>query len=157
MRLPILALAVLALAGGLVDIPALLGGLDQIRRPEVSTKWLTELISIAAGLLGILAAYLAFAAGPGSLLPRWLEDFAGAGLGFDWLYERLFVRPFLALERAIRSDPVDRAVEGLARAAGWTHNQLSATQTGRLRWYASTTVLGGVLIVGTMLWLAVQA
>jgi NADH-quinone oxidoreductase subunit L len=157
MRLPILVLAVLALTGGLIDIPALLGGLDQTQHPHAGTRSLTELVSIAAGLLGILAAYVAFATGPGSLLPRWLEDWAGAGLGFDWLYDRLFVRPYLALARAIRDDPVDRAVEGLGRAAGWAHRGLSATQTGRLRWYATATALGGVLVVGSMLLLAVQS
>jgi len=157
MRVPILVLAVLALAGGLIDIPALLGGLDRAHSPGEGTRWLTELVSTAAGLLGKLAAYLAFATGRGSLLPRWLEDFAGAGLGFDWLYQRLFVRPFLALAQLIRNDPVDRIFEGLGHAADSTHRWLSATQTGRLRWYASATALGGVLMVGAMLLLAVQS
>jgi len=157
MRLPILVLAVLALMGGLIDMPTLLGGLDHVRNPEQSTQWLTEAISVAAGLLGILAAYVAFATGPGSLLPRWLEDFAGAGLGFDWVYDRLFVQPSLALVRVIRNDPVDQSLEGLGRAVGRAHRWLSATQTGRLRWYASATAMGGVLVVGAMMLLSVQS
>jgi NADH-quinone oxidoreductase subunit L len=157
MALPMLVLTVLALAGGLIDVPALLGGLDASSAAHESGALAPELIVVAAGLLGILVAYIAFATGRASILPHWLERAAHTGLGFDRLYDLLLVRPFLALTRAIRQDPVDRAFEGLGRAAAWTHRWLSATQTGRLRWYASATTLGGVLVVGAMLLLAVQS
>ena len=157
MAVPMLLLTVLALAGGLLDVPGLLGGLDPAPAAHDAGLLGPELVVVGVGLLGILLAYLAFATGHTSVLPHWLERGAGAGLGFDRLYDLLLVRPFLALTRGIRRDPVDRAFEGLGRAAGWTHRWLSATQTGRLRWYASGTALGGVLVVGAMLLLAVQS
>jgi len=157
MVIPMLVLTVLALAGGLIDIPALLGGLDATHARQGAGGLLAELIVVGAGLLGIVLAYIAFATGHSSVLPPWLEQGALAGLGFDRLYDWGLVRPFLALARGIRRDPVDWAFEGLGRAAAWSHRWLSATQTGRLRWYASATALGGVLVVGAMLLLAVAA
>ena len=155
MRLPMLVLAALALAGGLIDVPALLGGYDRTSGGAVATGTMgLEVYVVAASLLGILLAALSFAAGRDSPLPGWLEGSAGAGFGFDRLYDRLFVRPFLAMARGIREDPLDRPVHGLARAASGLHRWLSATQTGRLRWYASATALGGVALVGAMLLLA---
>jgi NADH-quinone oxidoreductase subunit L len=157
MQVPMLVLTVLALVGGLIDVPALLKGFDAARGAHGSEQLGPELIVVAAGLLGILLAFVAFATGRTSVLPRWLEKGAGAGLGFDRLYDWLLVQPFLALARLIRRDPVDRAFEGLGRAAAWVHRWLTATQTGRLRWYASATTLGGVLVVGIMVLLAVQS
>lgn len=155
MRLPMLVLAALALAGGLIDVPALLGGYDGTPGEAAATGPMgPELFVVLAGMLGILLAYLSFAAGRDSPLPGWLAGPAGAGLGFDRLYDRLAVRPFLAAARDIREDPLDRPVQGLARGASGLHRWLSATQTGRLRWYASATALGGVALVGAMLLLA---
>jgi len=157
MAVPMLVLSALALAGGLINVPALLGFLDATHGTHDSGGLGPELIVVGAGLLGILLAYIAFATGHTSVLPRWLERGAFAGLGFDRLYDWVLVQPFLAFTRAIRRDPVDWVFEGVGRIAAWTHRWLSATQTGRLRWYASATTLGGVLVVGAMLLLAVQS
>jgi len=155
MALPILVLSALALGGGLIDVPALLAGFNGPGVQIPATRLVAELIVVGLGLLGVLLAYLAFAARRTSLLPAWLGDWAYTGLGFDWLYHRLILAPYLAIARLVRRDPVDRPFDGLAWTARRGHRLLSATQTGQLRWYASATVLGGVLVVGTVLLLAV--
>ncbi|MCC5808497.1 MAG: hypothetical protein JJU00_19375, partial [Opitutales bacterium] len=73
------------------------------------------------------------------------------GFGFDTVYDLLFVRPFAALARATRNDPVDRATEGTAGAARMLHSILSATQSGRLRWYSATIAAGVILILAIAL------
>jgi NADH-quinone oxidoreductase subunit L len=83
----------------------------------------------------------------GSLSTRFLRS----GWGFDWLYDRVFVRPFEWLTRVNARDVVDRLVAGatggllmvLSRALRWTQN-------GRVRWYAAGAALGAVLIAAAV-------
>ncbi len=76
---------------------------------------------------------------------------AHGGFGFDTAYDLLFVRPFTALARANRADIVDRAAAGTAYSARLLHNILSATQSGRLRWYSATIAAGVILILAIAL------
>ena len=64
----------------------------------------------------------------------------------DALYDRLLVRPFIALAHLNRKDIIDT---GYASIAAFTHagnNLLVRTQTGNLRWY-SISMIGGLIIV----------
>jgi NADH-quinone oxidoreductase subunit L len=71
----------------------------------------------------------------------------------DELYDRLVVRPSLALWRAcwkiVDDGVIDRAVNGLgsaSRAAGWVGSQV---QTGRIGTYIVVFVAGALVILGT--------
>ncbi|MCL7455416.1 MAG: NADH-quinone oxidoreductase subunit L, partial [Anaerolineae bacterium] len=70
-----------------------------------------------------------------------------AGWGFDWLYDRILVRPFVALARANKDDVVDLFFTALAWLGTALHRLLSRTQTGRMRWYAAGIALGAVVVV----------
>jgi NADH-quinone oxidoreductase subunit L len=76
-----------------------------------------------------------------------------AGWGFDWLYDRLIVRPFLRLAGMLRSDLLDLFFEGAAWYSGIFHRLLSATQTGGLRWYALWIAGGAVIIIGMVVFI----
>ena len=70
-------------------------------------------------------------------------------MGFDWLYDLLFVQPFLFLARPGRRDGStarDRPAAGCACA---TLNRLVVRpQTGRLRWYVRCrSRIGAVLVL----------
>ncbi len=84
---------------------------------------------------------------PGRLLARWWYN----AWGFDWLYERLFVKPYLALVHLNRRDAVDQAVNLLPRLAAACHDALSHTENGHLRWYAATMVAGALLLLAAVL------
>ena len=75
-----------------------------------------------------------------------------AGWGFDWLYDRLLVRPFLWLARINRADFIDASVDALIWLGVWSHRALSLTQTGQVRWYAACVTAGSILLVGLSIW-----
>jgi NADH-quinone oxidoreductase subunit L len=70
-----------------------------------------------------------------------------AGWGFDWVYDRLFVRPYVWLARLDREDVVDYLYRFLGWLARDAHETLAVTQNGRLRWYAGGLVLGAILLL----------
>ena len=80
-----------------------------------------------------------------------MRRFLLAGWGFDWLYDRLFVRPYLFVSRVNQADFVDLFFTGLALVAGGANRVLSATQSGRVRNYATALLLGAVLVVALLL------
>ena len=80
---------------------------------------------------------------PGRLLARWWVQ----GWGFDWLYERLLVRPFVWFARVNIRDGIDLAILGIPAALRTFNAALVRTETGRLRWYAAGMAAGAVLVV----------
>jgi NADH-quinone oxidoreductase subunit L len=154
MATSMVALAALALGGGWIDVPGLL-------RPGSGTGieaggWglARELVATGLSLLGVLlAGRIALGRGRPAAPPA-LSRFARGGLGFDALYERLAVRPFLWLAAAWRDDPLDRPYRGIAAVARGGHRLLSRNQTGSLRWYAAATAVGALLVLGAVAWAA---
>ena len=170
MGVPLAILAVLCLGGGFLSLPHDLGGkpfllsflntaLPAGTMPEtpLRTEWILQVVSEAASLLGIPVAWLVYrrtrtvtaghaVAARSSSLARFLQG----GWGFDWLYDRLFVRPFVWLARINVRDVVDRFADGvgglfmlLSRATRWSQN-------GRVRWYAAGLAVGAALIVAAV-------
>jgi NADH-quinone oxidoreductase subunit L len=151
---PMIVLSILAIGGGWIDIPAFLAPLNLPGHPIAVAHLTPEVITEGMTLLGILVAYFLF------LHPRdpqaRARTFAGfqGGLGFDRLYDRVPVRPFLWLAHVNRGDLVDGIYRGIAALADLGHRLLSRTQSGMLRWYAAGTVVGAVVLVGTALLIA---
>ena len=81
----------------------------------------------------------------GPLAAFWL-----GGWGFDWLYERVFVRPVKWFAHVARNDLVDYVVDGIAwlNVAAW--RGLSAGQTGRLRAYVAVAGFGVALVLAVV-------
>lgn len=146
MAVPLLLLCVLSIVGGFISQP-LQGVLPPLSHPEV--PHVIEWISIGIPLLGVFFAYLVFLRksiripglmeGSDSSLTR---RFFVTGWQIDKLYDALIVSPYRVLARWWKGEPVDliyAAVIGLSRLG---HRGLAALQTGELRWYATTLVLG---------------
>ena len=92
-----------------------------------------------------------------SAIGKIMRQFWLSGWGIDWLYERLFVRPYYAFASLLKAEPVD-AVYGLVvtfneALNGW----LSQSQTGRMRWYITSMVAGLVVLVAVALQLSPEA
>jgi len=162
MQLPLVVLAALALAGGFVELPATLGGFhafsDFIERALPGTaaevgigeEAVLQTAAAVAALGGIAVAYVFFIA-----RPAWqasitqgagdgLRRFWAAGWGFDWLYERLFLRPYVWFARTNRRDVLDAVYVALASLARRVYGDLSATQAGLVRLYAAGIAVGAV-------------
>jgi NADH-quinone oxidoreductase subunit L len=170
-RLAMVVLSVLSVAGGLVWTPAALGGFDGLGAylgrvlpafPEHHDALTTvsQIVAPAAAIAGTLLAWWmyrvgrqpAFMLAPGPVRVA-VTRFWLAGWGFDWLYDRLFVRPFLWGARAARGDLVEPAVSGVVWLNRTAWRLLSASQSGMLRLYAAVAGAGAaVLVVIVLIW-----
>ena len=151
MALPLTVLCGLSLIGGYFIIPV--QDVFPVGSGDHPAHWV-EYVSISVPLFGVLLAYLIFHTGQlkvdslvNSRIGQTLRQFWLSGWGIDWLYDRLFVRPYYALSGMLKSEPVD-AIYGLIVAINQTFNHwLSAAQTGRMRWYIVSMVFGLVVLL----------
>ena len=156
--LPLVVLLVLSTFVGALIEPPLAGVLPEgVGHAGGEAKHNLELLSgviavFGIGLAGVLflgrrdaVRRLALSA-PGRFFGAWWL----AAWGFDWLYERLFVRTYLWLCRLLGRDPFDRSIGVLPRLARGLHLLLSRSQTGQLRWYAASVAGGAVLLLGVL-------
>lgn len=151
MALPLTVLCGLSLIGGYFIIPV--QDVFPVGSGDHPAHWV-EYVSISVPLFGVFLAYLIFHTGQlrvdslvNSRIGKTLGQFWLSGWGIDWLYDRLFVRPYYALSGMLKSEPVD-AIYGLIVAINQTFNHwLSITQTGRMRWYIVSMVFGLVVLL----------
>nr|MBO2511706.1 NADH-quinone oxidoreductase subunit L [Gammaproteobacteria bacterium] len=158
-NLPLLTLLVLSTFVGALITPPLAGVLpESIGHAGGEGKHSLEIASGAIAVAGILLAALLFlgkrslvsaiaASAPGRFLSTWWF----AAWGFDWLYDKLFVKPYLLLCRLLGRDPIDRTIGVIPRLARGGHHAMSLTETGNLRWYAASIVGGTVLLLATLM------
>jgi len=164
--LPVVVLAVLSVLGGFVDLPRTLGNqpwlaeflhssLPETKELSSMTVFNLQIAASLAAIAGILLAYVFVLRRPeltrrlvATPIGTALHGFWFVGWGFDWLYERLFIRPFVAVARAGRGDAFDLIFRAIAFVNRSFHLALSETQTGRLRWYAAGVTFGAVAAVG---------
>jgi len=158
-KLALFVLAFFAITAGILGVPVPLANFAPLReflgaifglRAEATAGLQAVLLGISAfaSLLGIGLAAMLFSARP-SLAGSTYEAarrFLLGGMGFDWVYDRVIVRPYVSAARALREDVVDRVFDGLAIFVGFLGWAMSATQTGRVRNYATGLALGAVVV-----------
>ncbi len=152
MILPVVLLAILALFGGMLQIPldTVFPNLFNLKEDPI----FVSVITIAAPFLGLLIAVLFYFTGTFSAQHLanycWVKpirQFFLSGLGMDALYDSLMVRPFKAITKLNKNDVADLLYLGIAWLSRRLHLMVSASQTGRVRWYASSMALGTVVII----------
>lgn len=121
-----------------------------------------EIASGAIAIAGILLSALLFlgkrrfvTAVANSGIGRVLSAWWFAAWGFDWIYDKLFVKPYLLISHILRKDPVDRSIGLIPRLARGGHVAMSMTETGQLRWYTASIAVGAVLVLGAVVVAAV--
>jgi len=161
-NLPLMVLIVLSTFIGAWITPPLAGVLPQsVGHAGGEAKHSLEIVSGCIALAGILLAALLFLgkrsfatavaqSAPGRFLSAWWF----AAWGFDWLYDKLFVQPYLLLCRLLRRDPIDRGLRAVPLLARGGNALLSSSQTGQTRWYAVSIAAGAVLVLAVILFLS---
>ena len=161
-NLPLLVLIVLSTFIGAWITPPLAGVLPQSAgHAGGDGKIALEIVSGCIALAGILLAALLFLgkrsfvsalaqSAPGRLLSAWWF----AAWGFDWLYDKLFVQPYLLLCRLLKRDPIDRGLRAVPLLARGGNALLASSQTGQTRWYAVSIAAGAVLVLAVILFLS---
>ncbi|MEO4046709.1 NADH-quinone oxidoreductase subunit L [Pseudomonas sp. CAU 1711] len=160
--LPLATLIVLSTFVGALITPPLAGVLPQsIGHAGGAAKHSLEIASGAIALAGILLAALLFLgkrtfatavaqSGPGRLLSAWWF----VAWGFDWLYDLLFVKPYLLICRLLGRDPIDQGIYLAPRLVRGGNAVLVRSQTGQVRWYAASIAGGAVLVLAVLLFLS---
>ncbi|AWQ81919.1 NADH-quinone oxidoreductase subunit L [Pseudomonas aeruginosa] len=157
--LPLSVLIVLSTFVGALITPPLAGVLpESVGHAGGEAKHSLELASGAIAIAGILLAALLFLgqrrfvsalakSAPGRFFGTWWYH----AWGFDWLYDKLFVKPYLLLCQLLGRDPIDRTLGVVPFSVRGGHNLLSLTENGRLRWYAASLVGGAAILLGALL------
>ncbi len=181
MAIPLIVLAAGSVLAGYLNVPAALHGsafLEHFLEPSLhvpvaegvpahaahadhGVELMLMLVSSAIAVAGILIArmlYLQRPDLPGALAAR----FPGAynflvNKGYvDELYDAAFVQPIRAMSETVlwKADArlIDGAVNGAGRVVAETGSALRHVQTGSMRAYAVSVLLGAVLILGYYLW-----
>jgi NADH-quinone oxidoreductase subunit L len=172
-RLPLIVLACLSLVGGIVELPHTLGGqpwfsefmggvLPALHYVEGQThaELVLQIVAAVVSLSGIYLAYLFFlrrrvsADGVArSMLGAALDRFWFGGWGFDWLYNKLFVTPYIWLARTNKDDFIDSIYDGIAKLNEVFYRALSRTETGKVRWYMTGIALGAIVAIAIAVFL----
>ena len=153
MTLPLCVLSLLALGGGWFGLSSIDSVLPDHGLHGVSHSGILPLVTAGIPILGVLSGYLIFIRKI-NVFSNWqsgravnkVNSFLLGGWGFDTLYDRIFVKPFVALGRANKNDFVDAPYRFVVSIARGFNQAITVTQTGRLRWYAASMVLGLIVI-----------
>ena len=156
---PLAVLSVLALVGGLIELPPAFGHvtlLSNVLAPvlpankEVAGETPLLLASLA-GLLGIALAALLYWRPTRPPIESALWRFWHAAAGFDWLYDRVLVRPVLWAAWVDRDDFVDGIYDGIVWATRAAHREVRRTQSGRVRFYTAGLAIGSISLIAIAL------
>jgi NADH-quinone oxidoreductase subunit L len=162
MTIPLVVLAFLSIVGGYLKAP-LLGFLHSALPSTIETHAgvLTELRSEAiAGLIFLIGLYFAYLfylqkrnladVLVSNSIGRALHQWWFADWGFDWIYDKVFVQPFIWASEVNKNDFVDAFYAAVAWLAQSFYRGLSGTETGRVRWYAAGMAAGSVLFLAVV-------
>ena len=172
MLLPLLVLAFLSIVGGFVDLPRTLGGHlsfshflatalpgETAERGSIATEAALQIFTSLVSLAGVYVAYLYYLRSPQRLaalmhgVAAALQRFFLSGWGFDRLYHRLFIRPYVWLALFNRRDFIDGIYNFIAWLTESFHLVLSQTQNGNVRWYVMALAFGAVLTLAIVVFL----
>jgi NADH-quinone oxidoreductase subunit L len=169
----LIVLTSLSVVAGFLETPRTLGNITlfsdflgtALQAPEtyelgLNAELFLEVYVCVVSVFGVFLAYVLFLRSPDwveSLIARpWglaLRNYWYSGFGFDWLYDKAFVQPFLWISRINRDDFMDLIYRGIAATARAGSRMLSRTQTGLVRHYAVGIAAGAILVAAIMVFL----
>ena len=182
MTIPLIVLGVLSVVGGAVNLPHLVGGHQWLDRwlepvlapasetafgrslhlPEGSTEYLLVAIAVLVGIIGLIIGFRATLARsvptPETAPPE--RGFARVLLNKYWvdeLYDRVIVRPFVWVSRALLWKATDKGlIDGaIVNGSAWFSRSVlgrtgSLLQNGQIGFYVIVFLVGALWILRVM-------
>ena len=158
MTVPLVILAIGAVAAGYLNIPAAFGGHQQVSHwlapsllehhphAAASTEWLAMGASVVAFVIGISIAYRKFGAEVREPEYKGFSSFAFNKFYVDELYDTILVRPYQFVGKAVSTVIEPYFTDGPVKAAGWLYRMaglaFKIVQVGYVRIYAIYMVIG---------------
>jgi len=160
--LPLIILIVLSTFVGALITPPLANVLPvSVGHNVHDGKVILEVASGLVAIAGILLALYLFKFNKSLLqtiarnsVGKLLQKLWFAAWGFDWLYERIFIRPYLAITHVLRSDYFNTAISVIPTNVRWLHKQLVLSVNGSTRWYATSISMGVIFMLLLLIFLA---
>lgn len=155
MSVPLVILCVLAVIGGLLQIP--LENVFPVTGEDYHggiLAFVTPAIPIAGVIVAIVIFYkpiLNIAPLTESGLGKTVSRFWFSHWAMDWLYNAVLVSPYERITAANKNDIVDYLYNGTAAVTSYCHTLLAQTQTGLLRFYTASMALGLVVLIAVLL------
>ena len=157
-HLPLIVLLILSTFVGALIVPPLQGVLPQTTELEHGRVMTLEIASGIIAIAGILiAAWLWLGkrtlvtsvanSAPGRLLGTWWYN----AWGFDWLYDKVFVKPFLGIAWLLKSDPLNAMMNIPAILSRFAGKGLLLSENGYLRWYVASMSIGAVVVLALLM------
>ncbi|XNM52157.1 NADH-quinone oxidoreductase subunit L [Escherichia coli] len=84
---------------------------------------------------------------PGRLLGTWWYN----AWGFDWLYDKVFVKPFLGIAWLLKRDPLNSMMNIPAVLSRFAGKGLLLSENGYLRWYVASMSIGAVVVLALLM------
>ncbi len=170
MRIPLITLAILSVVVGFIELPHNFANvhlfsdfLNTVLPPfaansaNLHADLALEIIAGLVCVVGVPVCYLLYLKSPDhsdklarSPLGLGLHNLWFSGWGFDLIYDKLVVRPFIWITDFNKTDFVDNFYGFVATITQVLHRVLSLTQTGKLRQYALGITFGAILILGIL-------
>ncbi|WP_243373772.1 NADH-quinone oxidoreductase subunit L [Geotalea sp. SG265] len=173
MELMLIPLAILALAGGLINPPSYLGHgwLERflsgtLSKESAGAGHAIELtlqgVATVVALAGLAVAHIRYGRGRGRAISAAVQPATGItafllnGWYADDLYRLLFIRPYKALAdmlwQRIDEGVIDNALDRLAEILGRMGRGLGSWTSGQVSLYIASFAAGGALILGYLAW-----
>ena len=71
--------------------------------------------------------------------------------GFDWLYDKVFVKPFLGIAWLLKRDPLNSMMNIPAVLSRFAGKGLLLSENGYLRWYVASMSIGAVVVLALLM------
>ncbi|PWC23009.1 NADH-quinone oxidoreductase subunit L [Brenneria roseae subsp. roseae] len=157
-HLPLIVLMVLSTFIGAMIVPPLHGVLPETTELEHSQVMTLEIASGVIAIAGILLAAVLWLgkrqvvdsiakSAPGRFFSTWWFH----AWGFDWVYDKVFIRPYLAIAKLLRRDPLNLLMNIPAFITRWGNRGLTVSENGQVRWYVASMSLGAVVVLALLL------
>jgi NADH-quinone oxidoreductase subunit L len=159
MLVPVGLLTVLSVIGGLVSIPGLWHpfthwideSAEAVVEPTTGQDYLTSLLAVALGLLGLYLARRAFQAEGQLVTSPGAWQILERKLYFDELYDAIAYRPAVALSHLLRRDIeepiVERSLDEIGSGTIQVGGEVARAQSGLLRTYALAVAFAVVVLL----------
>ncbi|MBN3079434.1 NADH-quinone oxidoreductase subunit L [Pectobacterium polaris] len=157
-HLPLVVLMILSTFIGAMIVPPLHGVLPATTELEHGQLMTLEITSGVVAIAGILLAAVLWLgkrqvvssiakSAPGRFFSTWWFH----AWGFDWLYDHVFVKPYLAIAKLLQRDPLNALMTLPATITRWGNRGLALSANGQLRWYVASMGFGAVLVLALLL------
>ncbi|GAB7270252.1 hypothetical protein DZS_16460 [Dickeya ananatis] len=157
-HLPLLVLLVLStFVGAQIALPlhGVLPATTELEHGQVMTLEIASGVVAIAGILLAAALWLGKRqlvtsvanSAPGRFFSTWWFH----AWGFDWLYDKVFVKPYLAIATLLQRDPLNALMNIPAIITRWGNRALVVSENGQVRWYAASMGIGAVVVLALLL------